>query len=166
MEEGKIRISHLVKSYGEHTVISDFSAEFEKGKTTCIMAPSGQGRRPFCGFWPDWKSRMREALKGLEGMNEEHGLSGGPSLRELSAAANIRLVRQKKPWGKDPKEVREIREAMRAAGLSGCEDQPVRELSGGMKRRVALLRALGCKWDILFLDEPFKGLDEETKDRS
>ena len=55
MEEGKIRISHLVKSYGEHTVISDFSAEFEKGKTTCIMAPSGAG-----------KTTLLRILAGLE----------------------------------------------------------------------------------------------------
>ena len=52
---------------------------------------------------------------------------------------------------------------MQAVGLRGCEKQPCRELSGGMRRRVALLRALMANYDILFLDEPFKGLDEETK---
>lgn len=163
MEEGKIQISHLVKSYGEHTVISDFSAEFEKGKTTCIMAPSGAGKTTLLRILAGLEQADAGSIEGLEGMKKSMVFQEDRLCENLSAAANIRLVRQKKPWGKDPKEVREIREAMRAAGLSGCEDQPVRELSGGMKRRVALLRALCCKWDILFLDEPFKGLDEETK---
>ncbi len=48
-------------------------------------------------------------------------------------------------------------------GLAGCENKAVRELSGGMKRRTALLRALLAEYDALFLDEPFKGLDSETK---
>ena len=52
---------------------------------------------------------------------------------------------------------------MAAMGLTGCENQPVRELSGGMRRRVAILRALLCGADVIFLDEPFKGLDEATK---
>lgn len=81
----------------------------------------------------------------------------------LSVSANIRLVRQKKTWGRDQKEKKEIQEALESVGLAGNGDQQVRELSGGMKRRVALLRALYSDWDILFLDEPFKGLDEETK---
>ena len=53
---------------------------------------------------------------------------------------------------------------MAAVGLGGCEDQPVREFSGGMRQRTALLRALYSEWDVLFLDEPFNGLDEETKE--
>ena len=57
-----------------------------------------------------------------------------------------------------------ISKAMAAVGLGGCEDQPVREFSGGMRQRTALLRALYSEWDVLFLDEPFKGLDEETKE--
>ena len=46
----------------------------------------------------------------------------------------------------------------------GGKDQQVREFSGGMRQRTALLRALYSEWDVLFLDEPFKGLDEETKE--
>ena len=48
-------------------------------------------------------------------------------------------------------------------GLGDCINQKTCELSGGMKRRVALLRALMAEYDILFLDEPFRGLDNETK---
>ena len=52
---------------------------------------------------------------------------------------------------------------MAAMGLTGCENQPVRELSGGMRRRVAILRALLCGADVIALDEPFKGLDEANR---
>ena len=48
-------------------------------------------------------------------------------------------------------------------GLPGCADKPVRELSGGMKRRVALVRALLAEYSVIVLDEPFKGLDENTR---
>lgn len=54
---------------------------------------------------------------------------------------------------------------MKAVGLIDCANQPVREFSGGMRQRTALLRALYSDWDILFLDEPFKGLDEQTKEQ-
>ena len=48
-------------------------------------------------------------------------------------------------------------------GLSGCENRLAVELSGGMKRRVALVRALLAEGGAVLLDEPFKGLDESTK---
>ena len=54
-------------------------------------------------------------------------------------------------------------EAMREIGLTDCFHQKTRELSGGMKRRVAILRALLAEYDLLLLDEPFRGLDKETK---
>ena len=44
MEQGQIRVSHLSKSYGDHTVFEDFSAVFQKGQTTCMMAPPGAGK--------------------------------------------------------------------------------------------------------------------------
>ena len=57
-----------------------------------------------------------------------------------------------------------LRLSAAAVGLAGCLRQPARELSGGMRRRVAILRALLAEYDLLFLDEPFKGLDRETKE--
>ncbi|CCY20787.1 aBC transporter ATP-binding protein [Eubacterium sp. CAG:786] len=83
----------------------------------------------------------------------------------LTAAANIRLVTGNK------RVAAEITQALEAVGLPGCADKPVRELSGGMKRRVALVRerrvamvrALLAEYSVIVLDEPFKGLDESTR---
>jgi NitT/TauT family transport system ATP-binding protein len=56
-----------------------------------------------------------------------------------------------------------IRQHLSRIGLYDSLDQPVSQLSGGMKRRVAIVRALLADAELLLLDEPFKGLDEATK---
>lgn len=159
----QIIISHLSKSYGENKVFSDFSAVFERGKTTCIMAPSGAGKTTLLRILTGLETADAGRIEGMDGLKKSMVFQEDLLCENLSVSANIRLVRQKKTWGRDQKEKKEIQEALEAVGLAGNGDQQVRELSGGMKRRVALLRALYSDWDILFLDEPFKGLDEETK---
>lgn len=159
----QIIISHLSKSYGENKVFSDFSAVFERGKTTCIMAPSGAGKTTLLRILTGLETADAGRIEGMDGLKKSMVFQEDRLCENLSVSANIRLVRQKKTWGRDQKEKKEIQEALKAVGLAGNGDQQVRELSGGMKRRVALLRALYSDWDILFLDEPFKGLDEETK---
>ena len=76
----------------------------------------------------------------------------------LTVSANIRLAA-----GKECTKEQVSRELVNV-GLNGYENKPAGTLSGGMKRRVALVRALLSDYDVLFLDEPFKGLDVETKD--
>ena len=68
----------------------------------------------------------------------------------------MRLVCRKRPTKQ------QLLRQLEQVELAGCEEKPVRELSGGMKRRVSILRALLAEFDLLFLDEPFKGLDAET----
>lgn len=75
---------------------------------------------------------------------------------EFSAYTNIRLS--------CPDEKKdEIIPALRRLGLGDSIDKRVSTLSGGMKRRVAILRAILSDWDLLIMDEPFKGLDENTR---
>ena len=54
-------------------------------------------------------------------------------------------------------------EELENIGLSGSTEKPVKELSGGMKRRVAIIRSIMADSDIVIFDEPFKGLDVETR---
>lgn len=148
----------ICKSFGEKRVLESFSYTFRDGSFTAVMGPSG------CG-----KSTLLAILMGTLPADSGEVLPSGSFRRSavfqenrlcenLTAGGNIRLVTGKKYSADD------IAAELAALGLDDCENKPVKELSGGMKRRVALLRALLADYDVLFLDEPFKGLDEVTKD--
>ncbi len=59
-----------------------------------------------------------------------------------------------------------LRRELEAVGIENQGKKPLREYSGGMARRVALARAMISDSDILFLDEPFKGLDDKTRENA
>lgn len=149
----------ITKRYGEQTVLSGFSHEFPAGKTTAVMGISGCGKTTLLGILtglaaPDSGSVDGAALARFSAVFQEDRLCGN-----LTAEANIRLVTG------NSRSAEEIDKALCAVGLEGCADKPVREFSGGMKRRVALVRALLAEYSVIVLDEPFKGLDETTRAR-
>lgn len=149
-----LRAENICKSFNGTSVLDNFTHDFADGKVTAVLGKSG------CG-----KSTLLNVLMGLMPPDSGTVTRGGRIsavfqedrlCENLTASANIRLVTCKrftKP---------QIAAELSAVGLD-CADKPVRELSGGMKRRTALLRALLAEYDILFLDEPFKGLDAATK---
>lgn len=147
----------ITKSFGEKKVLERFSHEFPDGSFTAVMGPSGCGKSTLLAILmgvlaPDSGSVEPDINYKKSAVFQENRLC-----ENLTAGANIRLV-----TGKRFSPAR-IAEELAALGLQDCESKPVKELSGGMKRRVALLRALLAEYDVLFLDEPFKGLDEVTK---
>ena len=146
----------ISKTYGENKVLSGFTHDFPEGKTTAVMGPSGCGKSTLLGVLmglipPDSGRVERPTDWRVSAVFQEDRLC-----ENLTAGANLRLVTGKLSRAQAAQLLCEV-------GLGGCENKPVRELSGGMKRRVALLRALLAEYDVLFLDEPFKGLDEVTK---
>ena len=153
----RLRADGVTKRFGGISALDGFSAEFQPESTTAVMGASGCGKttllRIISGLLPpDGGTVYGQEGTRFSAVFQEDRLCGN-----LTAAANVRLV-----CG-EFRSAGEISEAFAAVGLSGCENRLAVELSGGMKRRVALVRALLAEGGAVLLDEPFKGLDESTK---
>lgn len=152
----EIRVEGLCKAYNGRPVLTGVSAVFSKG-ITCVAAPSGMG-----------KTTLLRLLLGLE--RPDGGTITGAECRwaavfqedrlldRLCAAENLRFA-----LGAFSRE--RAAETLARLGLPPEDPRPVREWSGGMKRRLALARALLAPSDALALDEPFTGLDKENRER-
>lgn len=148
-------VRNLTMRYGEQTVLSNFSHRFAAGLSHCVMGPSG------CG-----KTTLLRLISGLEAPESGEIIGVGKLaflfqenrlISHLSARKNVALVLS----GREADARAEA--ALGALGLSDSVNKPVRELSGGMARRVAIARAVLYESHLLLLDEPFQGLDDQTR---
>lgn len=172
-----IELKHISKSYNGMPVLQDISMTFRDNGCYCLMSPSGSG-----------KTTLMRILMGLEkpdtgtigiyvadaGRNVDTGdsldASHGRTSPSISAVfQEDRLCESFSPLenvtmcaGRSIKASR-VRREMGKLLPEECLDRPVSTLSGGMKRRVAVYRALLTPSDILIMDEPFTGMDEELK---
>lgn len=154
-----MKIQHLCKSFDDKVVLDHVSLTLESGGTACLMAPSGRGKttllRCIAGLETPDSGQITDLPERIAYVFQEDRLCDG-----FSAVDNIRLVTGK-ALGEG-----EIRRHLEELGLAGSLDQPVRELSGGMRRRVVISRAVCFGADLLLLDEPFKGLDDEARQQT
>ena len=153
-----IEITGLCKSFGGITALHDLTLTVEEGCVTCITGPSGCGKSTLLSILLGLLQPDAGQVKGLEGKRAAAVFQEDRLCERLSAIANILLVCEPEV---SPQAACGMLERM---GLEKQHHQkPVCDLSGGMRRRVALARALLAKSDWLALDEPFKGLDEDTR---
>lgn len=154
-----MKIQHLCKSFDGKVVLDHVSLTLESGGTACLMAPSGRGKttllRCIAGLETPDSGQITDLPERIAYVFQEDRLCDG-----FSAVDNIRLVTGK-ALGEG-----EIRRHLEELGLAGSLDQPVRELSGGMRRRVVISRAVCFGAGLLLLDEPFKGLDDEARQQT
>lgn len=152
-----LEAKNISKLFDGKKVLDDFTHSFRKGTVTAIMGTSGCGKTTLLNILMGLVKPDSGKVVPDKGYRKAAVFQENRLCENLSASANIRLVTGKRISDK------EIQQALCEVRLNGCADKPAKELSGGMKRRVALLRALLSEYDVLFLDEPFKGLDSETK---
>ena len=149
-----IVIDKLNMAYGEKQVLRDYSARFPHGETTVIMGPSGCGKTTLLsvlmGFLQPDSGEIRGLPEKISAVFQEDRLC-----EDFSSLSNVAMVLSKK--SDEPERL------LRRLGLGEELKTPVKALSGGMKRRVAIARALCYEGELLILDEPFKGLDKETR---
>lgn len=152
----KAELRNVTKVYDGKTVLSDYSVTIENGKRYCVMGPSGSG-----------KTTLLRLLTGLEKPDKGEAVYDRTEVKawvfqedrlipHLNAVDNCALVTDR------PDRTR-IEALLTEAGLGDSLTVPVRNLSGGMARRAAVVRALTSGADCLIMDEPLKGLDEATK---
>ena len=154
----EVVVRDLSMRYGEQVVLSHFSHRFSAGRAHCVMGPSGCGKttllRLIAGLETPESGEIVRAER-LSFLFQEDRL-----IPHLSARKNVELVLS----GRDADA--RAAQALEALGLADSMDKPVRELSGGMARRVAIARAVLYETELLLLDEPFRGLDEQTRART
>ena len=150
-----LKIENLSFSYDrEHPIFKDFNLEVQDGELLAIMGPSG------CG-----KSTLLSLIAGF--LKPDSGKILCPTKRISYAFQEPRLF----PWltveenlkavlPKDAPTL-QIRDMLAFVGLSGTEKLYPDELSGGMKSRISLARALLYGGELFLLDEPFSALDQE-----
>ncbi len=155
----KIYVKNVSKSFGSKKVLQNLNLTIELGKISCIMAPSGAGKTTLLRILMGLEEADSGCITGLEGKRFSAVFQEERLCEYMTAVENIRLVTPGLDAGS-------VVQEMDRLGLGDCCAQPVSQLSGGMRRRVSILRALLAAFDVLCLDEPFKGLDDARKEQT
>ena len=151
-------LKDITKSYGENLVLDKVSFIVSSNQPIALMGKSGVGKttlfRIILGLeTADVGTIQKEKqLERSSVVFQENRL-----LEQLTVEKNLKIVCRTK------KQREEIEEFLSCLGLKGCAKQKVNSLSGGMKRRVAIGRAILFDAPVFLLDEPFQGLDIKTK---
>jgi phospholipid/cholesterol/gamma-HCH transport system ATP-binding protein len=171
-----IRVEHLVARYEERTILDDVSFEVRRGERFVIVGGSGCGKttllrhiiglqRPAAGrVLLDGADVGRADEDSLRRIQQRFGVlfQAGALFASLTLGENIALLLEE--YTSLPRQTIAllVRIKLNMVKLDGFEDFAISELSGGMKKRAALARAMALDPSILFFDEPSAGLDPIT----
>ena len=167
-KDNAVTVKNVFKNYGETEALRDLSLDFPRGELTSLLGPSG------CG-----KTTLLKIIAGLLPATSGEVIVNGKIVKEpgpdrafvfqdfalLPWASVIRNV----AFGLELRGVaKSERESIAAkyigdVGLKGFENRFPHELSGGMRQRVGLARALSVDAQVLLMDEPFSAVDEQTR---
>ena len=166
----KLRTEHLVKKYGQRTVVNDVDVEVEQGQIVGLLGPNGAGKtttfymvvgliKPYSGkvFLENEDisnlPMYKRAQKGIGYLAQEASV-----FRQMSVEENIYSVMQFKKM-KEADRRQKLEELLDEFGLQHVRKSKGIQLSGGERRRTEIARALAVDPKFVLLDEPFAGVD-------
>lgn len=152
-----IQIQNLSKSYGNEPVLDRLNMDLQAGRAYCLMAPSGTGKTTLFRILMGLEKPDSGQISGLKDKRITAVFQEDRLLEGYTALENIRFVTGKQYSNAALYEI--LTKVLPPESLK----KPVSEFSGGMKRRTAILRAVLAPSDMIIMDEPFTGLDADTK---
>jgi NitT/TauT family transport system ATP-binding protein len=169
MAEPKLKVSHLGKRFGDLDALRGIDLTINRGEFISVVGPSGCGKTTFlriiAGLEP---ATSGEVLLDGRAVREPTGDRGfvfqNDSLLPWRTIFDNAIIGREVTSGVGPAERKQTMELLKLVGLEGFENYYPRQLSGGMRQRVNLARALAIDPEILLMDEPFAALDAQTRE--
>jgi phospholipid/cholesterol/gamma-HCH transport system ATP-binding protein len=171
--EAEISIVHVTKRFGKQTIFEDLTFDIPKGKVTLILGPSGTGKSVFLKnvmgllkpeegeIWVGGQNVPALPQKELYQVRRKFGVlfQDGALFGSMSVYDNVAFP-LREHTRKGEREIKDIcMEKLQMVGLIGAEQKLPGQISGGMKKRAGLARALVLDPEIIMFDEPDSGLD-------
>jgi NitT/TauT family transport system ATP-binding protein len=169
MTEAKLSVSGLSKRFGDLEVLRNISTEIGRGEFISIVGPSGCGKTTFLriigGLDTAAAGEVRLDGRRIDGPGPDRGFVFQQDnllpWRDILSNTEIGLeINGRKSSEQRSRTMR----LLKLVGLEGFEKYHPRQLSGGMRQRVNLARALAVDPDLLLMDEPFSALDAQTRE--
>ncbi|WP_263374868.1 ABC transporter ATP-binding protein [Granulicella aggregans] len=166
-----IAIDRATKSYGTGTtILKDISLNVARKEFVSIIGPSGCGKSTLLKLVAGL-SPITSGTIAVDGMTPTNAREIVSFIFQEATLLPWRTVRQNIVLGLElegmarERRTEKVNEVLQLVGLAHVADSYPRQLSGGMKMRVSIARALATRPQVLLLDEPFAALDEMTRDR-
>jgi len=171
-----IKVENITKQFGEDEVLKGISTTFERGKTNLVIGRSGSGKtvmlKCLVGLFLPNSGEIFFEDKALGEMNneeqnilrEETGMlfQGGALFDSMNIEDNVMFPLRMFSDKKRPELLARVNEVLKRVDLENINKKFPSEISGGMKKRVSIARAIVNKPKYLFCDEPNSGLDPKT----
>jgi len=173
-----IEVRDLKKRFGSHSILDGVSFRIEKGESVVIIGRSGGGKsvllKHLIGLLKPDAGQVRIEGEDIVSMNERELLrvrrkfgmlfQSAALFDSLTVAENVAFAFRRDRSLPEPEIRRKVAEVLEMVDLPGTEDKKPSELSGGMKKRVGLARAIIYRPQIVLYDEPTTGLDPIVSD--
>jgi phospholipid/cholesterol/gamma-HCH transport system ATP-binding protein len=174
-----VEFENVWKSYTRREVLAGVSLQIRKGEVLCVLGPSGTGKsvtlRHINGLERPDKGDVRVFGQSVVGLTEEELspvrrrvamlFQGGALFDSMNVEQNVGFP-LREHTNKSPQEIAElVSEKLMMVGLPGTQRKMPSELSGGMRKRVALARSIALEPEIIMYDEPTTGLDPLTSEK-